>query len=167
MHAFLLKTATFLWIAFYIAYPFLGSPGALESTQLNDVTRKQVWATERVSHCNLQLSLLPTLPHCTPVSCTVSKPESLLPAFCGASHIDNWYLWTLFFYSPWNKLTQTSLGCCSHISHDPSINSSVNILKEHSTDCYLSKFPFPSWSDSLRAFSECACRTNHYADLNN
>ena len=49
----------------------------------------------RVSHCNLQLSLLPTLPHGIPASCTVSKPESLLPAVCGASHIDNWYLWTL------------------------------------------------------------------------
>ena len=51
----------------------------------------------RVSHCNLQLPLLPTLPHGIPASCTVSKPESLLPAFCGASHIDNWYLWTLLF----------------------------------------------------------------------
>lgn len=96
MHAFLLKTATFLWIAFYIAYPFLGSPGALESTQLNDVMRKQVWATEEYPIV-IYNSLLPTLPHGIPASCTVSKPKSLLPAVCGASHIDNWYLWTLLF----------------------------------------------------------------------
>ena len=63
MHVFLLKTATFLWIAFYIAYPFLGSPGALESTQLNDVMRKQVWATEEypiVIYNSLSFPLSPT-----------------------------------------------------------------------------------------------------------
>lgn len=133
MHAFLLNTATFLWIAFYIAYPFLGSPGALESTQLDDVTRRQVWATKRASYCSLQLTLLPALPYCAPVSCRVSQPESPLPAFCGASHIDNWYLWTLtlLFSSPWNKLTQTSLECWSHKSRVPSIHSYVNILKDN------------------------------------
>lgn len=150
MHASLLKAATFLWIAFYIAYPFLGSPGALESTQLNDVMRKQVWATEEypiVIYNSLSFPLCPTASLLPAQSANQSHfsllfvgPPTLITDTCERS--------CLFFSSPWNKLTQTSLGCWSHISRDPSIYSSVNILKEHSTDCYLSKFPFPSWSDS-------------------
>lgn len=109
-HSFLLKTAALLWIAFYIPYPFLGSLVALESTQLDDVTRRQVRASHGASYWWSLAGFLSRLLDCTPVPFSQQTSRPSLSFVGPPTLITNIHNLSVVFDSPREKRTEKYVG---------------------------------------------------------